>query len=61
MKSSFRMNSLDEGYRALVIGASGALGAAFCDSWILDPKVRFEGAPNLGADIQRRLPPGTGS
>ncbi|MHA6181643.1 SDR family oxidoreductase [Pseudomonas mohnii] len=38
MNSSFRMNSLGEGYRALVIGASGALGAAFCDLLNEDPR-----------------------
>ncbi|MFP0199036.1 SDR family NAD(P)-dependent oxidoreductase [Pseudomonas sp. PHC1] len=37
MNSSFRMNSLGEGYRALVIGASGALGAAFCELLNEDP------------------------
>ena len=37
MNSSFRMNSLGEGYRALVIGASGALGAAFCEWLNEDP------------------------
>ncbi|MHC8326981.1 SDR family NAD(P)-dependent oxidoreductase [Pseudomonas sp. LB1P83] len=38
MNSSFRMNSLGEGYRALVIGASGALGAAFCELLNKDPR-----------------------
>jgi NAD(P)-dependent dehydrogenase (short-subunit alcohol dehydrogenase family) len=38
MNSSFRMNSLGEGYRALVIGASGALGAAFCELLNEDPR-----------------------
>ena len=38
MNSSFRMNSLGEGYRALVIGASGALGAAFCELINEDPR-----------------------
>ncbi len=38
MNSSFRMNSLGEGYRALVIGASGALGTAFCELLNEDPK-----------------------
>jgi NAD(P)-dependent dehydrogenase (short-subunit alcohol dehydrogenase family) len=37
MNSSLRMNSLGEGYRALVIGASGALGAAFCELLNEDP------------------------
>jgi NAD(P)-dependent dehydrogenase (short-subunit alcohol dehydrogenase family) len=32
------MNSLGEGYRALVIGASGALGAAFCELLNEDPR-----------------------
>lgn len=38
MNSSFEMNSLGEGYRALVIGASGALGAAFCELLNEDPR-----------------------
>ncbi|WP_283188572.1 SDR family NAD(P)-dependent oxidoreductase [Pseudomonas sp. PMCC200344] len=38
MKSSFEMNSLGYGYRALVIGASGALGAAFCELLNEDPR-----------------------
>ncbi|MGY3173889.1 NAD(P)-dependent dehydrogenase (short-subunit alcohol dehydrogenase family) [Pseudomonas sp. TE12234] len=38
MNSSFRINSLGEGYRALVIGASGALGAAFCELLNEDPR-----------------------
>ena len=38
MNSSFRMNSLGEGYRALVIGASGALGTAFCELLNEDPR-----------------------
>lgn len=38
MNSSFKMNSLGEGYRALVIGASGALGAAFCELLNEDPR-----------------------
>ena len=33
MNSPFKMNSLGEGYRAFVIGASGALGSAFCE-WL---------------------------
>lgn len=37
MNSSFRMNSLGQDYRALVIGASGALGAAFCEWLNEDP------------------------
>ncbi|AWM92309.1 short-chain dehydrogenase [Pseudomonas sp. 31-12] len=38
MNSSFEMNSLGEGYRALVIGASGALGEAFCELLNEDPR-----------------------
>ena len=38
MNSSFEMNSLGYGYRALVIGASGALGAAFCELLNEDPR-----------------------
>lgn len=41
MNSSFRMNSLCEGYRALVIGTSGALGAAFCELLNEDPRCSF--------------------
>jgi NAD(P)-dependent dehydrogenase (short-subunit alcohol dehydrogenase family) len=37
MNSSFEMSSLGDGYRALVIGASGALGAAFCELFREDP------------------------
>ena len=37
MNRSFRMNSLGQGYRALVIGASGALGASFCELLNDDP------------------------
>ncbi|NMZ56867.1 short-chain dehydrogenase [Pseudomonas lundensis] len=32
------MTSLDDGYRALVIGASGALGTAFCEHLRQDPR-----------------------
>lgn len=32
------MDTLPEGYRALVIGASGAIGAAFCDHLRADPR-----------------------
>ena len=32
------MTSLDDGYRALVIGASGALGTAFCELLRQDPR-----------------------
>jgi NAD(P)-dependent dehydrogenase (short-subunit alcohol dehydrogenase family) len=35
MNSSFTMSSLGDGYRALVIGGSGALGSAFCE-WLND-------------------------
>lgn len=38
MNSSFTMSSLDDGYRALVIGASGALGSAFCEWLNADPR-----------------------
>ncbi|WP_426203926.1 SDR family oxidoreductase [Pseudomonas sp. TWP3-1] len=38
MNSSFEMNSLGYGYRALVIGSSGALGAAFCELLNEDPR-----------------------
>lgn len=38
MNSFFNMDSLGEGYRALVIGASGALGSAFCELLNQDPR-----------------------
>lgn len=38
MNSPFEMNSLGDGYRALVIGASGALGSAFCELLKEDPR-----------------------
>ncbi|KQZ83737.1 MULTISPECIES: SDR family oxidoreductase [unclassified Pseudomonas] len=38
MNTSFTMNSLGDGYHALVIGASGALGAAFCQWLHADPR-----------------------
>ncbi|MHC8322443.1 SDR family NAD(P)-dependent oxidoreductase [Pseudomonas sp. GB2N2] len=38
MNSSFKMNSLGEGYRALVIGANGGLGSAFCELLNQDPR-----------------------
>ena len=41
MNSSFKMNSLGEGYRALVIGASGALGSAFCEWLNQDPNCAY--------------------
>jgi NAD(P)-dependent dehydrogenase (short-subunit alcohol dehydrogenase family) len=37
MNSPFKMNSLGDDYRALVIGASGALGSAFCELLNQDP------------------------
>lgn len=42
----FTMNSLGDGYRALVIGASGALGTAFCELLGKDP--RCAGVRQLG-------------
>jgi NAD(P)-dependent dehydrogenase (short-subunit alcohol dehydrogenase family) len=41
MNSSFKMDSLGEGYRALVIGASGALGSAFCELLNQDPRCAY--------------------
>ncbi|MFS2160183.1 SDR family NAD(P)-dependent oxidoreductase [Pseudomonas sp. Pseusp122] len=38
MNNSFTMASLDDGYRALVIGSSGSLGSAFCDQLKADPR-----------------------
>lgn len=38
MTSSFKMNAFGDGYRALVIGASGALGSAFCELLDQDPR-----------------------
>lgn len=46
MNSSFTMSSLGDGYRALVIGASGALGSAFCE-WLNDDP-RCAGVRQLG-------------
>lgn len=46
MDNSFTMNSLGDGYRALVIGASGALGSAFCELLNEDP--RCAGVRELG-------------
>lgn len=37
MNTPLQMNSLGDGYRALIIGASGALGAAFCELLRDDP------------------------
>lgn len=44
--NAFTMNSLGDGYRALVIGASGALGTAFCELLGNDP--RCAGVRQLG-------------
>ena len=41
MNSPLTMNSLSEGYRALVIGASGALGSAFCELLNQDPRCAY--------------------
>ncbi|MCT4498062.1 SDR family oxidoreductase [Pseudomonas sivasensis] len=41
MNSPFKMNSLGEGYRALVIGASGAIGSAFCELLNHDPSCAY--------------------
>ena len=41
MNSSFEMNSFGDGYRALVIGASGALGSAFCELLNQDPRCAY--------------------
>ncbi|SQF98803.1 putative oxidoreductase [Paucimonas lemoignei] len=41
MNSPLTMNSLGEGYRALVIGASGALGSAFCELLNQDPRCAY--------------------
>lgn len=46
MNTPFQMNSLGEGYRALVIGSTGALGSAFCDWLNQDP--RCGGVRELG-------------
>lgn len=46
MNSSFTMSSLGDGYRALVIGGSGALGSAFCE-WLNDDP-RCAGVRQLG-------------
>ncbi|MCK8683019.1 SDR family oxidoreductase [Pseudomonas umsongensis] len=57
MNSSLRMNSLGEGYRALVIGANGALGSAFCELLNEDPKcsvVRELGRNSVpGLDLEK--------
>lgn len=46
MNSAFTLASLGDGYRALVIGASGALGMAFCELLNQDP--RCVGVRELG-------------
>lgn len=46
MNSAFTLASLGNGYRALVIGASGALGTAFCELLSQDP--RCVGVRELG-------------
>ncbi|RBL68723.1 SDR family NAD(P)-dependent oxidoreductase [Pseudomonas sp. MWU13-2625] len=46
MNSGFTMASLGDGYRALVIGASGAIGRAFCEQLSQDP--RCAGVRELG-------------
>lgn len=46
MNRAWTMASLDDGYRALVIGASGALGTAFCEQLKQDP--RCAGVRELG-------------
>ncbi|MBC8997296.1 SDR family oxidoreductase [Pseudomonas sp. N40(2020)] len=46
MTDSLTMTSLGDGYRALVIGASGALGAAFCE-WLKQDS-RCAGVRELG-------------
>ena len=38
MNHTLTMASLGDGYRALVIGASGALGTAFCELLKQDPR-----------------------
>lgn len=38
MSRAWTMTSLGDGYRALVIGASGALGTAFCEQLKQDPR-----------------------
>jgi NAD(P)-dependent dehydrogenase (short-subunit alcohol dehydrogenase family) len=47
------MASLDDGYRALVIGASGALGTAFCEWLKQDP--RCAGVRELGRNTVPEL------
>ncbi|MBT8766577.1 SDR family NAD(P)-dependent oxidoreductase [Metapseudomonas boanensis] len=38
MRETLSLQSMDDGYRALVIGASGALGTAFCELLREDPR-----------------------
>lgn len=53
MSNPLQMSSLGDGYRALVIGASGALGAAFCELLNQDP--RCVGVRELGRNSVPRL------
>jgi NAD(P)-dependent dehydrogenase (short-subunit alcohol dehydrogenase family) len=53
MSNLLQMNSLGDGYRALVIGASGALGAAFCALLNEDPLC--VGVRELGRNSSPRL------
>ena len=53
MTSSFKMNALGDGYRALVIGASGALGSAFCELLNQDPRCAH--VRQLGRNSDPRL------
>lgn len=53
MSNPLRMHSFGDSYRALVIGASGALGAAFCALLNEDP--RCVGVRELGRNSSPRL------
>ena len=57
MNRAWTMTSLGDGYRALVIGASGALGTAFCEQLKQDPRcagVRALGRHTVPAlDLER--------
>ncbi|WLH66121.1 SDR family oxidoreductase [Pseudomonas sp. FP2309] len=53
MNAPFQMNSLGEGYRALVIGSSGALGSALCEWLKNDP--RCGGVRELGRQTDPAL------
>ncbi|MBV4484975.1 SDR family oxidoreductase [Pseudomonas sp. SWRI153] len=53
MNHAFTMASLGDGYRALVIGASGALGTAFCQQLEQDP--RCAGVRMLGRHTLPKL------